>query len=112
MRVLVCYDVANTDSAGARRLRRIAEACKDHGVRVQFSLFECQLEDRAWVTLRHRRTRPPNYILPPQSPASRRKFATPRATYAPAPPHLSPSNRPLQICSRRLLCLSRHWNKS
>ena len=54
MRVLVCYDVANTDSAGARRLRRIAEACKDHGVRVQFSLFECQLEDRAWVTLRHR----------------------------------------------------------
>lgn len=32
--------------------------------------------------------------------------------YAPAPPHLSPSNRPLQICSRRLLCLSRHWNKS
>ena len=34
------------------------------------------------------------------------------AAYAPAPPHLSPSNRPLQICSRRLLCLSRHWNKS
>ena len=34
------------------------------------------------------------------------------APYAPAPPHLSPSSRPLQICSRRLLCLSSHWNKS
>ena len=33
MLVVVCYDVA-TDATGARRLRRIAEACKDFGVRV------------------------------------------------------------------------------
>lgn len=54
MRVLICYDVANTDRAGARRLRKIAAACVDHGVRVQFSVFECQLEDRNWVVLKHR----------------------------------------------------------
>jgi CRISPR-associated protein Cas2 len=54
MRVLVCYDVANTDRHGQRRLRKIAEACRDHGVRVQFSLFECQLAERDWVGLRAR----------------------------------------------------------
>lgn len=53
MLVLVCYDVA-ADQAGSRRLRRIAEVCKDHGVRVQYSVFECRLDDRSWVTLRHR----------------------------------------------------------
>ncbi len=53
MVVLVCYDVA-ADKPGARRLRRIAEACKDHGVRVQYSVFECRLDDRSWVVLRSR----------------------------------------------------------
>jgi CRISPR-associated protein Cas2 len=54
MRVLVCYDVANTDSDGQRRLRKIAEACRNYGVRVQFSLFECQIAERDWVCLRAR----------------------------------------------------------
>ena len=54
MRVLICYDVDTTDKPGARRLRRIAEACKDHGVRVQYSLFECQLQAPAWIQLRRK----------------------------------------------------------
>ena len=53
MLVVVCYDVA-TDATGARRLRRIAEACKDFGVRVQYSVFECKIDDRSWVVLRNR----------------------------------------------------------
>ncbi|WNG49159.1 CRISPR-associated endonuclease Cas2 [Archangium minus] len=52
MFVIVCYDVSNQDSVGARRLRRIAEACKNYGVRVQYSVFECQLEAKDWVVLR------------------------------------------------------------
>ena len=52
MRVLVCYDVETSDRAGARRLRRIAEACTDHGVRVQYSVFECHLQSPAWIQLR------------------------------------------------------------
>ncbi|MBK8254881.1 MAG: CRISPR-associated endonuclease Cas2 [Polyangiaceae bacterium] len=53
MLVLICYDVAQ-DATGARRLRRIAEACKDFGVRVQYSVFECKIDDKSWVILRHR----------------------------------------------------------
>lgn len=54
MFVLVAYDVATVDSRGARRLRRIARACKDYGQRVQNSVFECRLEPRHWPVLRER----------------------------------------------------------
>ena len=54
MLILVCYDVSTTDNTGPRRLRKIAEACKDHGVRVQYSIFECRIDQAAWVVLRNR----------------------------------------------------------
>lgn len=54
MLVVVSYDVDTTDAAGRRRLRRIAKACQDHGQRVQFSVFECEVEPAAWTHLRHR----------------------------------------------------------
>jgi CRISPR-associated protein Cas2 len=54
MTVLVTYDVATGDRAGARRLRRVAQACKDYGVRVQKSVFECQVGQKQWVALRLR----------------------------------------------------------
>lgn len=54
MFVLVAYDVATVNKAGARRLRRVARACLDYGQRVQNSVFECRLDDRQWVLLRHR----------------------------------------------------------
>ncbi len=53
MLVLVCYDVA-VDPGGPKRLRRISEACKDYGVRVQYSVFECRIADKEWVALRGR----------------------------------------------------------
>ena len=43
MFVLVSYDVANQEGAGARRLRRVSKACQDYGQRVQYSVFECML---------------------------------------------------------------------
>lgn len=52
MLVLVCYDVATATSEGARRLRTIADICEDHGIRVQYSLFECRLTPTAWVLFR------------------------------------------------------------
>lgn len=52
MVLLICYDVATTSVGGARRLRRIAEVCKDYGVRVQYSLFECRVETKDWVVLK------------------------------------------------------------
>ncbi len=43
MDVLVTYDIADTDTVGASRLRRIAEVCEKYGQRVQLSVFECRL---------------------------------------------------------------------
>ncbi len=54
MRVLIAYDVATPDAAGARRLRRVAQACQDYGQRVQKSLFECVVGPTEWVALRQR----------------------------------------------------------
>ncbi|MDR3515847.1 MAG: CRISPR-associated endonuclease Cas2 [Azospirillaceae bacterium] len=54
MLMLISYDVNTTDPAGPRRLRRIAKACQDHGVRVQYSVFECEVTPAAWVELRQR----------------------------------------------------------
>jgi CRISPR-associated protein Cas2 len=54
MTVVVAYDVSTETTKGRRRLRRVAQACKDYGQRVQKSVFECVLRDSDWVTLKHR----------------------------------------------------------
>lgn len=54
MLMLITYDVSTETSAGKRRLRRVARACLDYGQRVQFSVFECQVEPAQWVALRAR----------------------------------------------------------
>lgn len=37
---------------GAKRLRRIAKLCRDHGQRVQYSVFECLVDPAQWELLR------------------------------------------------------------
>ena len=54
MLVLVAYDVSTVEAAGRRRLARVARACKDYGVRVQKSVFECQVGQKEWARLRGR----------------------------------------------------------
>ncbi|WP_310609811.1 CRISPR-associated endonuclease Cas2 [Limnohabitans sp.] len=49
MLVLVTYDVNVTTRAGEKRLRHIAKVCLDHGVRVQNSVFECEVDPAQWV---------------------------------------------------------------
>lgn len=44
MLVLITYDVNTEDSAGKRRLRKIAKKCVDYGQRVQNSVFECSVD--------------------------------------------------------------------
>lgn len=50
MLTLVAYDISND-----KRLRRVAETCENFGVRVQYSLFECRLEEaefaKFWLEL-------------------------------------------------------------
>jgi len=40
MLTLVAYDIADP-----KRLTRVAKVCEDFGVRVQYSVFECRLEE-------------------------------------------------------------------
>ena len=54
MFILIAYDVSTGDKAGQKRLRRVARACEDYGVRVQKSIFECQLGKTEWAMLRSR----------------------------------------------------------
>lgn len=52
MLVLVTYDVNVTTREGVRRLRHTANACLDYGVRVQNSVFECEVDPAQWVQLK------------------------------------------------------------
>lgn len=54
MLVLISYDVRTDDEAGRRRLRRVARACQDWGQRVQYSVFECEIDPAQWARLKAR----------------------------------------------------------
>lgn len=54
MMVLVTYDVSINHANGAARLRRVAKACRDYGQRVQFSVFEIEVDPAQWTLLKAR----------------------------------------------------------
>ncbi|HHX90249.1 MAG TPA: CRISPR-associated endonuclease Cas2 [Paracoccus sp.] len=54
MLVLVTYDVNTMDPGGKKRLRQVARACEDYGQRVQFSVFEIELDPAQWARLKAR----------------------------------------------------------
>lgn len=54
MLVLVTYDVSVVAAGGQRRLRNIAKTCLDYGVRVQNSVFECEVDPAHFVALKNR----------------------------------------------------------
>lgn len=52
MLVLITYDVSVLTKAGQRRLRNIAKTCLDYGMRVQNSVFECEVTPDQYVMLK------------------------------------------------------------
>ena len=52
MLMIVSYDVNTVDASGRRRLRRVAKACRDWGIQVQNSVFECYLDWTQWIVLK------------------------------------------------------------
>lgn len=54
MMVLITYDVSTETDGGKKRLRRVARACKDYGQRVQYSVFECDVDPAQLVKLKAR----------------------------------------------------------
>lgn len=53
MYILITYDVDTVSETGQKRLRQVAKACKDYGQRVQNSVFECELSEAQFVTLKN-----------------------------------------------------------
>ena len=54
MMVLVSYDVSTKTASGIKRLRKISEVCVDYGLRVQNSVFECNVDPAQWESLKDR----------------------------------------------------------
>lgn len=54
MLVLVTYDVSTMEGNGPARLRAVAKACRDFGQRVQFSVFEIEVDPAQWTKLKAR----------------------------------------------------------
>ncbi|MCG7931872.1 MAG: CRISPR-associated endonuclease Cas2 [Candidatus Thiodiazotropha lotti] len=53
MLVLITYDVNVVSAGGQRRLRNIAKICQDYGMRVQNSVFECEVTPAQYVVLKN-----------------------------------------------------------
>ena len=54
MWIIVAYDVSTDTKPGRRRLRRVAQVCKNYGQRVQKSVFECQVNEMKFEELRRK----------------------------------------------------------
>ena len=54
MMMLVSYDISTVDKQGQARLRRVAKACLNFGQRVQYSVFECDVDPAQWAALKQR----------------------------------------------------------
>lgn len=52
MDILVTYDVNTETSKGRRRLKQVAQTCKNYGQRVQLSVFECRVNEAQYESLR------------------------------------------------------------
>ena len=56
MMVVLSYDVDTSDSAGAKRLRKVAQVCEAYGCRVKNSVFELLIVPAQLVALKARLT--------------------------------------------------------
>jgi CRISPR-associated protein Cas2 len=54
MWIVVAYDVNTETPKGRKRLRRVAQVCKNYGQRVQKSVFECQVNEMKFEDLRRK----------------------------------------------------------
>lgn len=52
MNILVTYDVDTISEKGQKRLRQVAQICKDYGQRVQNSVFECEVTEAQYIVLK------------------------------------------------------------
>jgi len=53
MMILVTYDVSFKNETGPKRLRRMAKLCQVFGQRVQYSVFEIEVDMAQWTRLKN-----------------------------------------------------------
>jgi len=53
MMILVTYDVSFKNENGPKRLRRMAKLCQVFGQRVQYSVFEVEVDMAQWTQLKN-----------------------------------------------------------
>ena len=53
MMILVTYDVSFKNASGPKRLRRMAKLCINYGQRVQYSVFEIEVDMAQWTILKN-----------------------------------------------------------
>jgi len=53
MKIIVSYDVSLLPVDGKRRLRRVAKICVNYGLRVQNSVFECEVDWAQYLDLKN-----------------------------------------------------------
>jgi CRISPR-associated protein Cas2 len=53
MMILVTYDVSFKNASGPKRLRRMAKLCLNYGQRVQYSVFEIEVDMAQWTILKN-----------------------------------------------------------
>ena len=52
MDIVIGYDVNTMTREGRNRLRKVAKICEAHGIRVQYSLFECSLSETQFTSFK------------------------------------------------------------
>lgn len=52
MMIILTYDVNTESASGKKRLRKVAKTCLNYGIRVQNSVFECNLDASQLVAFR------------------------------------------------------------
>jgi CRISPR-associated protein Cas2 len=50
---VVTYDVSTKEYEGQRRLRKVAQTCVNYGKRVQYSVFECDVDKKQYHQLQN-----------------------------------------------------------
>ena len=53
MMILVTYDVSFKNATGPKCLRRMAKLCLNYGQRVQYSVFEIEVDMAQWTILKN-----------------------------------------------------------
>lgn len=52
MLVVIVYDISTAEAGGQKRLRKVARLCRDWGISVQDSVYECELDASQYRSLK------------------------------------------------------------